>query len=166
MKESQISTTERPLFSAEEINAESVFVATLRLANAFGASCDALFKEHGLTSAQYNTLRILRDAPLEGLSCQQISAALIQRDPDVTRLADRLEDRGFVSKSRAKNDRRVVNVKITEKGVQLVNELDWPLIQSHIEELRALTLDDRKQFLALLQKLLHAHAPHKSEFNP
>jgi DNA-binding MarR family transcriptional regulator len=166
MKELQLSTSERPLFSAEEINAESVFVATLRLANAFGASCDALFKEHGLTSAQYNTLRILRDAPPEGFSCQQISAALIQRDPDVTRLADRLEDRGFVSKARAKNDRRVVNVKITEKGVRLVNALDRPLVQGHTDELNALTLDERKQFLALLQKLLCAHDPLKSVFNP
>ncbi|RYG68220.1 hypothetical protein EON80_12095, partial [bacterium] len=70
MKEFKVSITERPLLSPEEIVGESIFVGTLRLANAFGANFEALFKEHGLTSAQYNTLRILRDAPREGLSCQ------------------------------------------------------------------------------------------------
>ncbi|RYG65382.1 MarR family transcriptional regulator, partial [bacterium] len=135
-------------------------------ANAFGANFEALFKEHGLTSAQYNTLRILRDAPREGLSCQQISNALIQRDPDVTRLADRMEERGLVVKERAKNDRRVVLVKLTDKGIRLVNELDWPVAQRHIEGLTSLSPAERRQFLELLQKLLDAHNPCKTVFSP
>lgn len=152
-----VSSTQRPLLSPEQIMAEAIFVATFRLTNEFGAASDALFKEHGLTSAQYNTLRVLRDAGPQGLSCQEIGAALIQRDPDITRLADRLEERGLVVKERSKADRRVVNVRITDAGVQLVNDLDWPVANLHIEGMTALTTPEKKQLLELLQKMLRSY---------
>jgi DNA-binding MarR family transcriptional regulator len=162
MSELRFSPTERPLLSSDDITSESIFVATLRLANLFNADSEGLLKEHGLTSAQYNTLRVLRDAPQEGLSCQSISAALIQRDPDVTRLADRLEERGLVVKQRAKSDRRVVCVKITDEGLKLVNDLDWPVARRHIEELACLSAPEKAQFLTLLQKLLSSRSPCQS----
>lgn len=149
--------TQRPLLSAEEVVAEAIFVATLRLGHAFGADFEALFKEHGLTGAQYNTLRVLRDAGPDGLSCQEISAALIQRDPDVTRLADRLEERGLVSKMRSSTDRRVVLVRLTGAGLSLVSELDVPIARQHTRALGALAPDEKARLLELLQKALRSY---------
>lgn len=162
MNQLRVSSTERPLLSHEEILAEGIFVATLRLANEFNADSDALFKEHGLTSAQYNALRVLRDAPPEGLSCQEISGALIQRDPDITRLTDRLEERCLVAKQRGQSDRRVVYVKLTDDGVRLVNELDWPVAKCHISGLESLTKSEKSHLLDLLQKLLQARSSDNS----
>ncbi|HEX9997134.1 MAG TPA: MarR family transcriptional regulator [Abditibacterium sp.] len=158
MKKHPPSATQRPLLSPDEIAAESIFVATLRLAHAFGASFDDLFKEYGLTSAQYNTLRVLRDAGPQGLSCQEISAALIQRDPDITRLTDRLEERGLVQKERGVKDRRVVGVRLTDKGLKLVHDLDFPVTQRHISALSALSPSEENQLLALLRKVLTTHS--------
>lgn len=146
--------TQRPLLSLDQIAAESVFVAIMRLANQFTKETETLFKEYGLTPAQYNTLRVLRDAGPHGLSCQQISDALIQRDPDITRLADRLEERGLVTKNRAAHDRRIVMVRSTIEGLKLVADLDWPCIQSTEEQMNALDLKEKQQLLSLINKLL------------
>jgi len=150
--------TQRPLLSLEQIAAEAVFVSLMRLTNNLTAGTETLFKEHGLTPAQYNTLRVLRDAGPQGMSCQQISHALIQRDPDVTRLADRLEERGLVTKNRAEHDRRVVMVRPTPEGLKLVDELDWPTIHHLEEQVNSLDLKEKQQLLSLLNKLL---APRK-----
>jgi DNA-binding MarR family transcriptional regulator len=146
--------TERPLLSLEQIAAEAVFVAMIRATNKVTAKTEVLLKEYGLTPAQYNTLRVLRDAGPQGLSCQQIADALIQRDPDITRLADRLEERGLVTKNRAAHDRRIVMVRPTPEGLKLVADLDWPSIH-HLEELMsALDLNEKQQLLGLVNKLL------------
>jgi len=77
-----------------------------------------------LTNNQYNVLRILRGSHPNRLACSEISDRMIARDPDVTRLVDRLSKRGLVSRARGKQDRRVVEVGITEKGRELLKSLD------------------------------------------
>ena len=77
-----------------------------------------------LTSNQYNVLRILRGSHPAKLACSDISERMIERDPDITRLVDRLEKRGLVRRSRSRRDRRVVEVGITDKGLALVRGLD------------------------------------------
>ncbi len=77
-----------------------------------------------LSSTQYNVLRILRGSHPDRLTCSEISERMIARDPDVTRLVDRLSTRGLVERVRAEHDRRVVEVGITAKGLSLVEELD------------------------------------------
>lgn len=84
-------------------------------------------RAHGLSGPQYNVLRILRGARPEGLRCSEVAARMVSRDPDVTRLLDRLERAGLVSRSRSPQDRRVVAARITAKGVALVDRLDEPL---------------------------------------
>ena len=81
-------------------------------------------KPHGLTEIQYNALRILRGAGKEGLSCQEIADRMITRDPDVTRLIDRLNGRGLVERARSEEDRRVVVTRITASGLKLLSVLD------------------------------------------
>jgi DNA-binding MarR family transcriptional regulator len=77
-----------------------------------------------LTPNQYNVLRILRGSHPTKLPCGDISDRMITRDPDITRLVDRLNRRGLVTRSRSRHDRRVVEVGITEKGQQILRSLD------------------------------------------
>lgn len=77
-----------------------------------------------LTNTQYNALRILRGSHPVRLSCSDIADRMIDRDPDITRLVDRLEKRGLVQRARSERDRRVVEVGITAKGMALVRGLD------------------------------------------
>lgn len=77
-----------------------------------------------LTGSQYNVLRILRGSHPARLACGDIASRMIDRDPDVTRLLDRLEQRGLVKRARSRIDRRVVEIGITAKGLQVVGGLD------------------------------------------
>jgi DNA-binding MarR family transcriptional regulator len=77
-----------------------------------------------LTNNQYNVLRILRGSHPAKLACNDIAERTIERDPDITRLIDRLEKRGLVKRFRSRRDRRVVEVGITDKGLALVRGLD------------------------------------------
>jgi DNA-binding MarR family transcriptional regulator len=77
-----------------------------------------------LTNNQYNVLRILRGSHPAKLACSDIAERMIDRDPDITRLIDRLEKRGLVKRIRSRRDRRVVEVNITDKGLALVRGLD------------------------------------------
>jgi DNA-binding MarR family transcriptional regulator len=77
-----------------------------------------------LTLNQYNVLRILRGSLPDGLASSEIADRMITRDPDITRLVDRLEKRGLVTRVRGRQDRRIVEVRITGKGQELLNTLD------------------------------------------
>ena len=77
-----------------------------------------------LTVPQYNVLRILRGSHPTRLTSSDVGERMIARDPDVTRLVDRLVKRGLVARVRSRQDRRVVEVGVTEKGFALLDELD------------------------------------------
>ena len=122
-------------------------------------TCDVLagemvarvFKPAGLSPAQYNVLRILRGAG-EHLACGEIADRMIARDPDMTRLLDRLEKRKLVSRCRQQDDRRVVAVRITDAGLKLLAELDPRVLGAHREQLSHMTESELKQLIALLEK--------------
>ena len=99
-----------------------------------------------LTFPQYNVLRILRGARPEALSCGTISQRMLTRDSDLTRLLDRLEERGLVRRIRDSRDRRMVTAVITEPGLQLLRRLDGPIGLVHREQLQHLS---RKQLETL-----------------
>jgi DNA-binding MarR family transcriptional regulator len=84
-------------------------------------------KPHGLSLTQYNALRILRGSGPKGLACQEIGERMITRDPDVTRLLDRLEKANLISRARSSEDRRVVMTRITGAGLKLLASLDGVL---------------------------------------
>ena len=77
-----------------------------------------------LTNNQYNVLRILRGSHPSRLACGDIADRMIARDPDITRLIDRLSRRGLVARVRSRQDRRVVEVAITDKGLEVLRSLD------------------------------------------
>src|ERR1700678_3235017 len=95
---------------------QEAYLSLLRTTDALQTQSEAGLKDFGLTGTQYNALRILRGAGPEGLPCREIGERMITHDPDITRLLDRLEERGFVERARAKNDRRVIYGKITGAG--------------------------------------------------
>lgn len=78
----------------------------------------------GLTEPQFNVLRILRGSHPDAVPCRVIAERLIDRDPDVTRLLDRLETRRLIRRERSRADRRVVAVSITAAGLALLAKLD------------------------------------------
>jgi DNA-binding MarR family transcriptional regulator len=86
---------------------------------------EAFLKAHGgLTPTQYNVLRILRGSHPARLAHGEIGDRMITRDPDMTRVIDRLSRRGLVARLRSRQDRRVVEVGITDKGLEVLRALD------------------------------------------
>jgi DNA-binding MarR family transcriptional regulator len=112
-----------------------------------------LFKASDLTHAQYNVLRILRGAGRAGLRCTEISERMITRDPDVTRMLDRLEARGLISRERQSDDRRVVLTSISAKGLDLLKELDGPVKKMHEETLKGISSAELKTLVSILTKI-------------
>ncbi len=104
---------------------EEALVSLQRTADRLHWRMSEMLKEHGLSPTQYNALRILRGAKDEGRACSEIAERMINRDPDITRLVDRLERRGLVARSREGRDRRVITTRITPAGLKLL-ELPGP----------------------------------------
>jgi DNA-binding MarR family transcriptional regulator len=109
---------------------EAAFLDLLRTADMLTRGTIGVLKAEDLSQTQYNVLRILRGAP-QGLPCGEIASRMITRDPDVTRLLDRMEKRGLISRARESRDRRMVLARITPKGLKLVNSLDEPVQKMH-----------------------------------
>jgi DNA-binding MarR family transcriptional regulator len=109
-------------------------------------------KAHGLSPAQYNILRILRGQTDGQLACSQIGLRMVTREPDVTRLLDRLEKDGLVGRVRSDTDRRVVRISITTAGRSLLVELDEPMRQIHRNSLGHLTRAEIREMNRLLVK--------------
>ena len=128
-----------------------VFVSLLRTADTLARDAEALLKPYGLSTTQYNVLRILRGAGENGLGCSEVGAKLITRDPDITRLFDRMEARGVISRAREKEDRRVVKTRITAEGLRLLAELDEPVRQTHRQQFRHMREVQLRRLLALLE---------------
>ncbi|HEX2836053.1 MAG TPA: MarR family transcriptional regulator [Thermoanaerobaculia bacterium] len=125
---------------------EEAILALMRTADRLAGSSNTALRAANLSSSQYNVLRILRGAGAEGLACGEISERMIRRDPDLTRLLDRLEKAGLVSRARGTTDRRVVRASITESGLALLASLDEP-IQAATRETLAHVSEERLQTL-------------------
>jgi DNA-binding MarR family transcriptional regulator len=103
---------------------EEAMLSIARTAAVLEHAGGEMLKRHGLTITQYNALRILRGAGQAGLCRNEIRDRLIARVPDATRLLDRLEEVGLVSRSREGEDRRFVTSRISAKGLELLSQLD------------------------------------------
>jgi DNA-binding MarR family transcriptional regulator len=106
---------------------DEALVALQRTADRLHWRLSEMLKAYGLSPTQYNALRILRGARDEGRACSEIAERMINRDPDITRLIDRLERRGLVARSREGRDRRVITTRITPAGLELLESLDRPI---------------------------------------
>ena len=120
---------------------QDVYVLLQRTAAAQQEELVRFLKLHGLSPAQYNVLHILRGARPELLSCGDIASRLIAKDPDLTRLLDRLAQQGWVERTRGEGDRRVVRAGMTPEGAALLKGLDPAIASLH-----------RRQFAVLGEK--------------
>jgi DNA-binding MarR family transcriptional regulator len=126
-------------------------VALQRTASALMEGIFLLLKPFDLSPTQYNVLRILRGAEPDGLACRGISERMVTRDPDITRLLDRLEARALVTRSRDAKDRRVITTRITRNGLRLLRDLDDPLEEFNRRRLHRLNTEQLESLLALLE---------------
>lgn len=118
-----------------------------------------LFGEYGISSPQYNVLRILRGVGGDGLPSLEIGARTITRTPDITRLVDRLEEAGLVERSRTSQDRRLVLVRLTAKGQELLARLDQPVLDLHRRTLGHLSREELAELNRLLVKARQPSGP-------
>ena len=138
--------TKRPAPCPEE----AAFLDLMRTADKLSRGLVQVLKTEDLSATQYNVLRILRGTP-EGLPCGEIASRMITRDPDVTRLLDRMEKRGLISRWRETRDRRVVMAKITPEGLKTAGRLDQPIQQTHCQQLGHLGRARLRALTELLQ---------------
>ena len=143
------SKSSRPSVSLEN----RIFVALLQTADTLGQEAEQLLKAAGIPNAQYNVLRILRGAEPEGLACRAIGDRMISHDPDITRLLDRMEKRGLITRERQTDDRRVVKTRITPQGLSLLKTLDQPIHDLHKRQFRHISTARLKTLFDLLEEV-------------
>jgi len=112
-----------------------------------------LFNKHGITLVQFDVLESIKNAGKRGLPLLQIGEKMISRQPDVTRIVDRLEDMGFVARKRDTMDRRVVFVKISRSGLTLCEELEGLLNDIHTDQFIHLSKKELEFFNHILVKI-------------
>ena len=139
----------KPFARAEE----ELYLSLIRTADVLARRVNDLLKKVGISHAQYNVLRILRGAGNDGLPCGEIGARMVTRDPDVTRLLDRLVQRGHVERGRGTGDRRVVSARITAGGMALLDELDGPIQDLHAAHLGFLKPEETVRLIADLERV-------------
>jgi len=132
---------------------EEASLNIIRTADVLMAQIADVLRPYGLSATQYNVLRILRGAGAAGVTCKDVASRMLTRDPDITRLMDRLERRGLLTRDRAKEDRRFVTTRLTPAGLDMVNELDGPVEQSHRELMKHMTPDELRTLVGLLEEV-------------
>jgi DNA-binding MarR family transcriptional regulator len=131
---------------------EEAFLNLLRTADVLSRGEAAVLKSANLSFNQYNALRILRGAGKEGVNCSELGNRLIERDPDVTRLIDKLEERGLMQRTRDARDRRVYRNVITAAGLELLGSLDEPLLAVHKKQMGHLSQEKLSALIGLLEE--------------
>jgi len=122
----------------------------VRTANLLMDRFEQMLKPSGITATQYNVLRILRGAEPAGLCRHEVSARLLNRMPDATRLLDRMEEAGLVTRARGTEDRRMMKTHITGKGLELVDSLDEAVEAEHLKQLGHLSGEQLATLIDLL----------------
>jgi DNA-binding MarR family transcriptional regulator len=136
----------KPFTSLEQEAQLSVVRTSAMLVDAF----ERMLKPYGITSTQYNVLRILRGAEPDGLCRNDLRDRMLTRMPDVTRLLDRMEDSSLIDRTRESSDRRMVMTRITAKGKRLLDELEDDVEREHERAFAALTKEQMRTLIAHL----------------
>ncbi|HSM17567.1 MAG TPA: MarR family transcriptional regulator [Gemmatimonadales bacterium] len=129
-------------------------VALLKIADLVHRKAGALVEPVGITQQQYNVLRILRGAGAEGLPTLEVAERMIEQAPGITRLLDRLEAKGLVSRERSSDDRRTVRCRISSQGLRVVSRLDEPMDAFNDRVLAAIPKRHQRQLVESLNQLL------------
>jgi DNA-binding MarR family transcriptional regulator len=129
---------------------EAAFLDLLRTSDMLSRRLATVLRTEDLSPTQYNVLRILRGTP-DGLACGEIASRMITRDPDITRLLDRLEKRCLISRSRETKDRRMVLTRIAPEGLKLLARLDEGVLEAHRKQLGHLGRERLRALAELLE---------------
>ena len=129
---------------------QDAVVNVLRTANYLDRFCASMFDQHGITSQQFNVLRILQGAGMEGLPTLDIAERMIEQAPGITRLLDRLERKKLVRRERPPDNRRQVLCYITKPGLDLLQELDTPFRNRVNQALHRLDESELEELIRLL----------------
>jgi len=143
---------------------QEVFLSLWRTYDRLRSLEDELFGRHGLTAQQYNALRLLRAAHPRKVPTLSLGSKLISRAPDITRLLDKLAERGFVERERPSDNRRVVLVGITADGTRLLEDLNAEVRDCHLRQLGHLESAEMKSLVELLRKARQPHEPQASDW--
>jgi len=143
---------------------QEAFLAIWRTFDRLRVFDEALFAAWGLTAQQYNVLRLLRASSPDAVPTLSLVARLVSRAPDITRMLDRLEESGWIVRTRSATDRRAVLVTITESGVALLDRLEGPLKECHARQLEHLSKAELKELCQLLRKARQPHEPPDSHW--
>lgn len=136
----------RPFTSAEQ----EAYLSIVRTAGLLVDSLEQVLRPAGLTRAQYNVLRILRGAEPDGLCRNEVRDRMLTRMPDMTRLLDRMEAAGLVSRERDTEDRRQVTTRITARGSRLLDGLEKDIVAEHTRRLGHLGPERLRTLIELL----------------
>ena len=126
------------------------FLNVIRTSSRLTDALEDLLRPYGISATQYNVLRILRGSGADGLCRNEVRDRMLTRMPDMTRLLDRMEEAGWVTRSREREDRRMVLTRITAAGRQLLQELDAPVSELHRTQLERLTDEQLRSLIDLL----------------
>lgn len=136
---------------------QEVFLNLWRTYDRLRSLEEKLFSQHGLTPQQYNALRLLCGEYPASLPTLALAGRLVSRAPDITRLLDKLEQQGWIARQRRPENRRVVDVVITEAGLELLRQIERPLRACHERQLGHLSAEQCRQLIALLQSARQPH---------
>jgi DNA-binding MarR family transcriptional regulator len=117
----------------------------------------AVIEPHGITLQQYNVLRILRGGGTDGVPTLDVAERMVEQTPGITRLLDRLEEKGFVKRQRCLKDRRQHLCWITPKSAALLEKLDTPMVEFGEHLMKGLNQEQRIALVRLLDALRAAH---------
>jgi DNA-binding MarR family transcriptional regulator len=131
---------------------EEAAVALLRTTDLLRRMIAGVVESKGITAQQYNVLRILRGAGDHGLPTLDIADRMIEQTPGITRLIDRLETKGLVSRERCPTDRRQVFCRISKSGLRLLGALDAPIRDAEERALSALGERELSTLIRLLDR--------------
>lgn len=142
---------------------QETFLNVWRTYDRLRAMEDQLFVQFGITPQQYNALRLLRAADPRPLPTLTLANRLVSRAPDITRLLDKLEEQQWIVRERPAENRRVVAVRITNSGKELLDSISDPLRKCHSEQLGHLSAAKLRKLCELLKE---ARRPHEVENGP
>lgn len=131
---------------------QEAYLNLQRTAGAIAGQFDRMFRSQKLSQPLYNVLRILRGQQGKGLPSSQIGERMVTREPDVTRLVDKLVSMNLAQRDRSESDRRIVLISITPTGFEMLSRLEAPIIELHRRTLGHLSASELKNLNRLLVK--------------
>jgi DNA-binding MarR family transcriptional regulator len=152
MKKSPLAVTlkqTRPFVSLQQ----EAFLSILRTASELSNTADKSLRQFNITQQQYNVLRILRGAGAKGLCRNEISARMVAATPDMSRLLDRMEKSGWITRERAEDDRRQVTTFITDSGQKRLTVIEDPFHEQIHRLFEGVKTTDLKMMLDVLAQI-------------